>query len=207
MTATPRTARTTGAGAATARSARRRPVGAGVDEFATVGTAALAPQRGSAGSAALAPQRGSGAAAPAPGRDPAREGRTSGVPLRVAPPAPVARPRAPFVTLVLGVVVVGVLGILVLNTKINENAFKLQHLEEQQSTLNSSEQQLKQQIADQSAPGNLAAVAAMHGLVPAGTPAFIRLPDGRVLGVPQPATGQPSVTSQTGQAAGGQAGR
>ncbi|HEX6497598.1 MAG TPA: hypothetical protein VF054_01050 [Micromonosporaceae bacterium] len=193
-------------------------MGAGVDEFATVGTAALAPERGPSDSAALAPERGAGGtAARVPGRSRAdgatarpaggNTRRARAVPLRVAPPAPVARPRAPFVTLVLGVVVVGVLGILVLNTKINENAFKLQHLEEQQTTLNSTEQQLAQQIADQSAPGNLAAVAAMHGLVPAGTPAFIRLPDGRVLGVPQPATGQPSVTSQSGRAAGGQTGR
>ena len=39
------------------------------------------------------------------------------------------------------------------------------------------------------------------GLVPAGTPAFIRLPDGRILGVPQPATG---AQSASGGAGGGQ---
>src|SRR5204862_86136 len=45
--------------------------------------------------------------------------------LTVAPPAPVSVPRAPFVALVLVVVVAGVLGILVLNTKINQNAFTI----------------------------------------------------------------------------------
>ena len=49
--------------------------------------------------------------------------------LRVAPPTPVVVPRAPFIVLVLLVVVGGTLGILVLNTKINENAFRMQDLQ------------------------------------------------------------------------------
>ncbi|MBO0867233.1 MAG: hypothetical protein J2P15_01590 [Micromonosporaceae bacterium] len=125
---------------------------------------------------------------PAPGREQPR--------LRAAPPVPVAAPRAPFVALVLVMVVAGVVGILVLNTKINENAFQLTNLEAQQVTLDQQEQQLNQQLADRESPNNLAAEALKLGLVPAGTPAFIRLPDGRVLGVPQPATSAPSITSQ-----------
>jgi hypothetical protein len=135
------------------------------------------------GTAALAPQR-----APA---QPAGE-----PPLRAAPPVPVRAPRAPFVALVLVLVVAGVLGILVLNTKINENAFRLSSLEAQQTTLDEQEQQLNQLLAGVESPNNLAAMAARLGLVPAGTPAFIRLPDGRVLGVPQPASSAPSITSQ-----------
>jgi hypothetical protein len=121
--------------------------------------------------------------------------------LRVAPPAPVATPRAPFILLVLTIVVSGVLGILVLNTKINENAFQLHDLQQQQTALDQQEQQLERELAEKESPGSLAAAARRLGLVPAGTPAFIRLPDGRVLGVPQPASGQPSITSQ--QASGG----
>ena len=45
--------------------------------------------------------------------------------LRVAPPAPISVPRAPFVATVLGVVVVGVLGILLINTTTNENSFRI----------------------------------------------------------------------------------
>ncbi|HEY2948757.1 MAG TPA: hypothetical protein VGJ53_10240 [Micromonosporaceae bacterium] len=118
--------------------------------------------------------------------------------LRVAPPAPVRVPHAPFVLLVLIVVVGGVLGILLVNTKINENAIRLERLQQQQAGLDLHEQQLRQQIAEFESPGNLAAHARELGLVPAGTPAFIRLPDGRVVGVPQPAGGQPSITSQQG---------
>ncbi|MGN9907071.1 hypothetical protein ACTMTJ_05875 [Phytohabitans sp. LJ34] len=127
--------------------------------------------------------------------------------LRVAPPLPVAVPRAPFIALILVVVVGGVLGILVVNTKINENAFRLSELREQQSALDVQEQQLKQEIARAEDPGNLTAQALRLGLVQ-GTPVQIRLPDGRVTGMMTPATQAPSITSQqgTGTGTGEQAG-
>ncbi|MGK5520127.1 septum formation initiator family protein [Micromonospora sp. URMC 107] len=118
--------------------------------------------------------------------------------LRVAPPPPVKVPRAPFAALVLVLVVGGVLGILLVNTKINENAFRLEKLQEQQAKLDVEQQQLTKEIADAEAPGNLEAQARRLGLVEAGEPAYIRLPDGKVIGVPQPAEGQPSITSQQG---------
>ncbi|HEY0698483.1 MAG TPA: hypothetical protein VGD43_11815 [Micromonospora sp.] len=118
--------------------------------------------------------------------------------LKVAPPPPVVVPRAPFVVLILGLVVGGVLGILLVNTKINENAFRLDKLQKQQAALDLQQQQLEKEIAKSEAPGNLAAAARKLGLVESGAPAFIRLPDGRVIGVPQPAEGQPAITSQPG---------
>ena len=75
--------------------------------------------------------------------------------LRVAPPPPVSGPRAPFVALVLALVVGGVLGILVVNTKINENAFRLDRLTKQQAALDLQQQQLEREIAEAEAPGNL----------------------------------------------------
>jgi hypothetical protein len=147
------------------------------------------------------PTAGNAALQPAPRAPQERAPR-----LRVAPPAPVAAPRAPFVLLVLTLVVSGVIGVLVLNTKINENAFRLQELQRRQSALTAQEQQLAEDLAQKESPGSLAAAARRLGLVPAGTPAFIQLPDGRVLGVPQPAAGQPSNsgTGQPGGAAPGQ---
>jgi uncharacterized membrane protein YdfJ with MMPL/SSD domain len=123
-------------------------------------------------------------------RSPERTATPGGTALRVAPPAPVAVPRTPFVVGVLVLVVAGVLGILVLNTKINENAFRLHDLQSSQARLDAQEQDLSQKLANQESPGNVAAAGRRQGLVPAGTPAFIRLPDGRVLGVPQPAPGR-----------------
>ncbi|AXO35755.1 hypothetical protein ACGF5H_00095 [Micromonospora chalcea] len=132
---------------------------------------------------------------------PAERTRVTGTPaprLRVAPPAPIRVPRAPFVALILVLVVGGVLGILTVNTKINENAFKLEKLQQQQAKLDVDEQELKKEIAEQKAPGNLTANARKLGLVESEDPAYIRLPDGQTIGVPHPAQGAPSVTSQQG---------
>jgi hypothetical protein len=167
-----------------------RATGARGQEYATAGATALAP---------------STAPAPAPAPNQRSKGRGE---LRVAPPAPVSTPRAPFVALVLVVVVAGVLGILVLNTKISENAFRLSYLEDQQNTLDEQEQYLNQQLSDDSSPTNLYALARAQGMLNSGQPAYISLPNGTVLGVPQPANGMPSVAGQqaAAQASAGQTG-
>ncbi len=112
------------------------------------------------------------------------------------PPVPVKVVRTPFVILVIVVVVAGVLGILVLNTKINQNAFEIAALRDEQTKLDLRQQQLERQIADYESPGNLAAAGRKLGLVDPGAPAFITLPDGKVIGVPKPASGTPSAASQ-----------
>ncbi|MFJ6168913.1 hypothetical protein ACIQH6_27615 [Micromonospora orduensis] len=146
----------------------------GAREFPTQGSAALRPVEKAGVAATARPPR-----------------------LRVAPPAPVSVPRAPFAALIVVLVVGGVLGILAVNTKINENAFRLEKLQQQQARLDLEKQQLDKQIAEAEAPGNLTAEARRLGLVDAGEPGYVRLPDGKLpLGVPKPATGEPSVTSQ-----------
>ncbi|MFJ8578680.1 hypothetical protein [Micromonospora sp. NPDC093277] len=141
------------------------------------------------------PTQGSAALRPAGGT---RKTDTTAPRLRVAPPPPVSVPQAPFVGLILVLVVGGVLGILAVNTKINENAFKLERLQQQQAKLDVDQQQLEKEIADQKAPGNLTANARKIGLVESGELAYIRLPDGKVIGVPHPAEGAPAITSQQG---------
>ncbi|GAA1792318.1 hypothetical protein HC028_01625 [Planosporangium flavigriseum] len=141
------------------------------------------------GNTALAPQSDSEAAA----------NRPTLPRLRVAPPAPVSVPKAPFVAGVLAVVVAGVVGILVLNTKINENAFRLEALQKQQGRLDRTEAQLTQDLAEKESPTSLAAAARRLGLVPADSPAFITLPDGKVLTVPRPAAGQSSAAGTSTQ--------
>lgn len=143
------------------------------------------------------PTQGSAALRPVERPNPSTTG--SAAPrLRVAPPPPVRVPRAPFVGLVLVLVVGGVLGILVVNTKINENAFRLEELQQQQAKLDVEQQQLRKQIAESEAPGNLTANARKLGLVQSHDPAFIQLPDGQLIGVPRPADGKPAITSQQG---------
>ena len=116
--------------------------------------------------------------------------------LRVAPPAPINAPRAPFIALVVGIVVAGVLGILLINTKTAENAFRIDTLQRQQGRLDSQEQQLANEIAANNSPGSMDAAARRLGLVKADNPAYIRLPDGKIVGVPKPARGEVAVTAQ-----------
>jgi hypothetical protein len=122
--------------------------------------------------------------------------------LLVAPPLPVNVARAPFVAMLIGIVVLGVVGILVLTTMINANQFRLNDLQSKQAGLNQQEQQLQQNLAQQESPGSLVAAAHKLGLVPAGTLAYIQMPDGSVVGVPQPAAKTPSVTAQTSMPSG-----
>lgn len=172
---------------ATTTQRRRAPDRAGEARGVTVGSVRQYPTRGAN---ALAPERVPARERPEKAARPARER------LRVAPPVPVSAPRAPFVALVLFVVVTGVLGILVLNTKITENAFRLAHLQHQQDGLDEREQQLDQQLADDKSPTNVAAKGRAQGLVSVGAPAFMTLPNGAVFGVPQPASGVPDAVGQ-----------
>jgi hypothetical protein len=110
--------------------------------------------------------------------------------LTVAPPAPVAAPRAPFVALVLVLVLTGVIGILVLNTKIAENAFVLDDLHRKQSSLDRDEQRLKSDIAKQESPAYLATRATQFGLGRTTSPASLLLPDGTKLEMPGPSSGK-----------------
>jgi hypothetical protein len=126
--------------------------------------------------------------------------------LRVAPPMPVTVARAPFVAMLCVLVVAGVVGILVLTAKINANQFRLNNLQSQQAGLDQQEASIKQTLVEQQAPGNLVAAAKKLGLVPAGTLAYIQLPNGKVYGLPQPASKNPSVTAQVGTPTGAPSG-
>lgn len=132
-------------------------------------------------------------------------------PTSEAPPEPargLALPKVSVLVLAAVVVVAGLLGLLLLNTKINENAFELEDLRAKQAALDIQEQQLSRQLAERESPGSLAAAARRLGLVPAGTPAFVSLPDGRIVGVATPAGAgtQGTGTQGSGSAGSGTAG-
>jgi len=108
--------------------------------------------------------------------------------LRLVPTGRLQPPRAPFVALVIGFLATGLIGLLVLNTVIAQNSFRARDLQVSGAALDLTQQRLQREIDAVEAPGALAARARALGMVPAGTPAFIRLRDGKVLGVPTPAT-------------------
>jgi cell division protein FtsB len=142
--------------------------------------------------AAAYPTRGSAALAPEQPSEPSRRN----VPrLRVAPPTPVPVPRTPFVVLVLLVVAGGVLGILLLNTKVNENAFILHDLRQEQAALDQRQQELEQEIARADTPAQLETEARRLGLVKAEELAYLRMPGGEVVREPMPASGVPDAAT------------
>ncbi|HIV59257.1 MAG TPA: hypothetical protein H9902_15020 [Candidatus Stackebrandtia faecavium] len=119
-------------------------------------------------------------AAPQVEAQPVRTPKTEAVP----EPAPAA--RAPFVLSMLAIIAAGIVGLLLLNTVINTNAYALQDLRDNQKALDASEQQLTDELAELSAPGNLAAAADQLGLVEASDVTYLRLPDGKELKMPRP---------------------
>jgi len=126
--------------------------------------------------------------------------RRQAVPISV-PPSPstpsrrgAASSRAPFIVLVLVLAAGGLIGLVLLNTAVNENAFRLHDLQTEQGRLDKEEQRLQQALEDQESPKKLAERAEKMGLVPAGDPGFVVLPDGKVVGTPVPASAPPSPT-------------
>jgi hypothetical protein len=111
--------------------------------------------------------------------------------LRVVRSTPGAAKRAPFVVLVGGILGIGLLTLLILNTLVAQGAFTMHDLQQRNAALHDEAQQLRQQAIAASAPDALAARAQGLGMVPSGSPAFLRLPDGAVLGVPAPAKALP----------------
>lgn len=85
-----------------------------------------------------------------------------------------------------------------LNIALAQGSFRLHDLTLASRLLNDQAQALNQDIAVQAAPAQLAKKAAALGMVPSGSVAFLRLSDGKILGVATPAAAPKAPTvSQT----------
>jgi hypothetical protein len=98
-----------------------------------------------------------------------------------------AAPRAPFIAVVVSLLVAGLLGLLVLNTVLAKDAFRLHTLQIEARQLADTEQVLIREVEALRAPSALAAKATEMGMVQAGPPTFLQLSDGAVLGSAEPA--------------------
>jgi len=103
-------------------------------------------------------------------------------------------PRAPFVLLVVAILAVGLVGLLLLNTSLQQGSFAIHDLARQTSALEERQTALEQQVARLKAPESLAARAQHMGMVPNTNPVFLRLGDGAVLGDAVPARPRPTPT-------------
>jgi hypothetical protein len=84
----------------------------------------------------------------------------------------------------------GLFGLLLLNSAVVKDSFKLDDLQKQTKQLTDEEQALQQDVDEYSAPDELDKRARELGMVPGGNPAFLS-PDGRVKGSPDVATAEP----------------
>ncbi|MBV2153581.1 hypothetical protein [Kitasatospora sp. SUK 42] len=100
--------------------------------------------------------------------------------------------------LVVVLLAAGLLGLLALNTALNEGSFELSRLQRQTTTATDEQQSLQHEIDQNSAPDALAKRAAELGMVPAGGMAFLDVPNGgKVIGTPGPAQDSPPVKRST----------
>lgn len=105
--------------------------------------------------------------------------------LRVVYGAPFRPPRMPFVIFVVSLLAAGLVGLLLLNTELQSGTFHVTELNKQADQLRDQQEQLEKQVRTLESPQNLADRALRMGMVPNPNPVFLRLSDGRVLGVPQ----------------------
>lgn len=121
--------------------------------------------------------------------------------LRLVPAVPVVRarrrtpralrhPRAPFVLLIVALLVGTTLGLLVLNTAIAVDSLKATQLRADNAARAQEVQRLERQVVSGGTPAEIAAAAVAAGLVPAGPAAYLVIePDGGSVlrGTPAPA--------------------
>ena len=86
-----------------------------------------------------------------------------------------AESKAPFVVLVLLVLGMGLVGLLVLNTSLQQASFELTDLERETAVLRDRQTALAEEAARRAAPGSLADRARSLGMVPNQSPVFLHL--------------------------------
>jgi hypothetical protein len=114
--------------------------------------------------------------------------------LRVVAGAPPRRNGAAFGIICATLLSAGLLGLLLLNTALAQGSFTLHDLRATSDQLSDTQDALTQSLAISKSPANIAAKAVGMGMVPAQSAAFLRLSDGKVIGVAKPAKPGPAFT-------------
>ena len=107
--------------------------------------------------------------------------------LRLVPAAGTRASSGAFVLLLTGLLGVGLLGLLAVNTVLAQGSFTTSDLAAKQDALVQHEQQLQREVALLQSPQQLAAAATALGMVGTHNPVFIDTSTGKILGVPQAA--------------------
>ena len=128
-------------------------------------------------------------------RHPGRSARRA--PLRAVPKAIERSGNGVFAVLCMAVLAVGLVALLLLNTALAQGAFTVQNLTISSGTLTDEAHGLRQSVEAQSNSAALAQRAVAMGMVPAKSMAFVRLSDGKIIGVAEPAKPDPLVVVTT----------
>jgi hypothetical protein len=114
--------------------------------------------------------------------------------LRVVTGAPPKSGGAAFGVICATLLAAGLIALLLLNTTLAQGSFTLHQLQATSDQLTDAEDALTQSLAASKSPANIASKAAGMGMAPAQVAAFLRLSDGRVIGVARPAKPGPGFT-------------
>lgn len=109
--------------------------------------------------------------------------------LRAIPSRSQRLARLPFMLIVAGLLGGGMAGVVLLSTTIQSQSAELGDLQAQRVQLSQQQAALVAEVQDLRSSQNLANRAWGLGMRPNPHPAFVRMPDGAVLGVPSPVTG------------------
>ena len=108
-------------------------------------------------------------------------------PLRVVPAAIRRTGGGVFAVLCITLLAAGLVALLMMNTALASGIYQMKDLQATSGTLTDQQEQLTQVVDDLRSPRNLADRAQQLGMVPAKSMAFVRLSDGAIIGVAQPA--------------------
>jgi cytoskeletal protein RodZ len=113
----------------------------------------------------------------------------------------------PFVLIVAAVLALGMVGMLVLSTTLQNQSFEIEKKQHSATALADQVSQLKSELAQERSVRNLAAKAHQLGMRPDPYSVPMRLSDGKVMGKARPVAGSelPSVRSLTAEQAAAQA--
>ena len=80
-----------------------------------------------------------------------------------------------FVIAISSIFITGLLALLIINTALAQDAFKLQQLKEQATVLADQREAILRQVAERASPDNLAVSAAKLGMIASSNPRFLDL--------------------------------
>jgi len=102
--------------------------------------------------------------------------------LRSVPALPERMARIPFITVLIAIFGVGMVGLLVVNTSLQNQAFESRALNRQAAQLVYAEAELQSQLNQVRAPEQIATKASALGMRANPYPAFLVVPSGKVIG-------------------------